>query len=287
MCRSARGKGQTFAPFYHSEDADEHEHLVKLNHEVPTAFPAQVLEEAAALPLSPQPEDLAGRKDIRHLPLVTIDGADARDFDDAIHVEKKGQGWLLRVAIADVSHYVRPTRSRRPSLDREALARGNSWYFPRSVEPMLPPALSNGLCSLKPHEDRLAVLVEIPFTAQGLPGQARFALAVMRSAARLTYDVVKACLLDSDTGALARLRSQTHGAAVLAMLEEAFALFSVLREQRRRRGSLDFDLPEPCYAFNQQGRVTDVCQAQRHDAHRRRAGGRDLPAHERQRRPDR
>lgn len=111
---------------------------------------------------------MAGREDVRALPLVTIDGADARDFDDAVQVEARpGGGWLLRVAIADVSHYVRP----RSALDTEALARGNSWYFPTSVEPMLPPALCDGLCSLRPDEDRLAMLAEIPFSATGQPGR--------------------------------------------------------------------------------------------------------------------
>lgn len=251
------------------DDADVQENLVKLNHEVPRDFPAPVLDEAAALPAAPAQADLAGREDLRALPLVTIDGADARDFDDAVQVERKGAGWLLRVAIADVSHYVRPAPGKRHAgLDAEALARGNSWYFPRSVEPMLPPALSNGLCSLNPDEDRLAVLAEIPFSATAQPGKARFALCVMRSAARLTYDQVKACLLDHDADALARLREKPRGGDVLAMLEEAFRLYAVLRTARRKRGSLDFDLPEPDYSFDAAGRVLEIGFRQRHDAHR-------------------
>lgn len=133
---------------------------------------------------------------------------------------------------------------------------------------MLPPALSNGLCSLKPQEDRLAVLAEIPFSPTGQPGKARFAPAVMRSAARLTYDQVKACLLDHDAEALARLRENPRGGDVLAMLEEAFRLYTVLREARRERGSLDFDLPEPEYTFDAEGRVLKIGFHQRHDAHR-------------------
>ena len=251
------------------DDVDVQEELVKLNHEVPRDFPLSVLAEAAALPAAPGEADMAGREDLRHLPLVTIDGADARDFDDAVQVERKGKGWLLRVAIADVSHYVRPAPGKgHASLDAEALARGNSWYFPRSVEPMLPPALSNGLCSLKPQEDRLAVLAEIPFSPTGQPGKARFAPAVMRSAARLTYDQVKACLLDHDAEALARLRENPRGGDVLAMLEEAFRLYTVLREARRERGSLDFDLPEPEYTFDAEGRVLKIGFRRRHDAHR-------------------
>ena len=182
------------------DDIAVQEDLVKLNHEVPREFPPRVQAEADALPSAPRHADMAGREDVRALPLVTIDGADARDFDDAIQVEARlGGGWLLRVAIADVSHYVRP----RSALDTEALARGNSWYFPTSVEPMLPPALCDGLCSLRPDEDRLAMLAEIPFSATGQPGKPRFAAVVMRSAARLTYDQVKACLLDRDEQARA------------------------------------------------------------------------------------
>ena len=251
------------------DDADVQENLVKLNHETPRDFPAAVLAEAAALPVAPVQADMDGREDLRALPLVTIDGADARDFDDAVQVERKGAGWLLRVAIADVSHYVRPAPGKgRASLDAEALERGNSWYFPRSVEPMLPPALSNGLCSLKPDEDRLAVLAEIPFSAAGQPGKARFALCVMRSAARLTYDQVRACLLDHDADALARLRETPRGVEVLAMLEEAFRLYAVLRAARQKRGSLDFDLPEADYSFDATGRVRAIGFRQRHHAHR-------------------
>lgn len=252
------------------DDVAVQEELVKINHQAPRDFPPAALAEAQALPDGPSPEDMAGREDLRHVPLVTIDGQDARDFDDAVQVERldhgkdDGKGWLLRVAIADVSQYV---RSRGP-LDAEALVRGNSWYFPRSVEPMLPPALSNGLCSLKPHEDRLAVLAEIPFSPTGQPGRPRFALVVMRSAARLTYDQVKACLLDGDAQALAALRQERRGREVLDMLEEAFKLYAVLREARQRRGSLDFDLPEPEYHFDDQGRLARMERRQRHDAHR-------------------
>lgn len=248
------------------DDVDVQEQLVKLNHEVPREFPPAALAEAAALPSAPTASDLALREDVRELPLVTIDGADARDFDDAVHVERRGSGWLLRVAIADVSHYVRPAAGRAGdglagvragALDAEALARGNSWYFPRSVEPMLPPALSNGLCSLRPGEDRLAVLAEIPFDAAGHPGQAHFSPVVMRSAARLTYDAVRDALLAGDAAARARIAALPRGEAVLAMLEEAFALYRLLRAARMARGSLDFDLPEPRYTFDTQGRVLE------------------------------
>ena len=253
------------------DDVAVQEELVKLNHEAPREFPPAALAEAARLPQGPTEADLAGREDVRHLPLVTIDGADARDFDDAVQVERRGKGWLLRVAIADVSHYVRPGRGHGGStgaLDAEALARGNSWYFPRSVEPMLPPALSNGLCSLRPEEDRLAMLVELPLDENGRPGKPRFAPVLMRSAARLTYDGVRDAVLEREETARAALREKPRGGEVLAMLDEAFALYRVLREKRLARGSLDFDLPEARYDFGPDGRVTGVGVVERHDAHR-------------------
>ena len=236
------------------DDIAVQEDLVKLNHEVPREFPPRVQAEADALPSAPQHADMAGREDVRALPLVTIDGADARDFDDAVQVEAVPAGLAPACTIADVSHYVRP----RSALDTEALARGNSWYFPTSVEPMLPPALCDGLCSLRPDEDRLAMLAEIPFSATGQPGRPRFAAVVMRSAARLTYDQVKACLLDRDEQARAALAAGPRGQEVLDMLETAFELYRCLREARQRRGSLDFDLPEPEYGFDDKGRLLRV-----------------------------
>ena len=253
------------------DDVAVQEQLVKCNHEAPRDFPPGALAEAAALPAAPKPEDLRDREDLRTLPFVTIDGADARDFDDAVHVTAlPGGGWCLQVAIADVSHYVRPRgQGYGGALDREAQTRGNSWYFPTSVVPMLPEALSNDLCSLKPGEDRLVVLVEIPFSATGHPGESRFALAVLRSAARLTYDQVKACLLDADMEARAALcRENARGEEVLAMLARAFALYAKLRHVRKARGSLDFDIPEAASRLDEAGRVAWFGTRVRHDAHR-------------------
>ncbi len=253
------------------DDVAVQEQLVKCNHEAPRDFPPGALAEAAALPAAPKPEDLRDREDLRTLPFVTIDGADARDFDDAVHVTALPDGgWRLQVAIADVSHYVRPRgQGYGGALDREAQTRGNSWYFPTSVVPMLPEALSNDLCSLKPGEDRLVVLVEIPFSATGHPGKSRFALAVLRSAARLTYDQVKACLLDADMEARAALcRENARGEEVLAMLARAFALYAKLRHVRKARGSLDFDIPEAASRLDEAGRVAWFGTRVRHDAHR-------------------
>ena len=178
--------GRLVARMGREDDVRVQEELVKCNHETPREFPPRVLAEAEALPGEPGPEDWRDREDLRDAVLVTIDGEDARDFDDAVEVTPEADGWLLRVAIADVSHYVRP----RTALDTEALARGNSWYFPASVEPMLPPALSNGLCSLNPDANRLCLTAEVRFNRRGLPVSARFFPAVMRSAARLTYEEI-------------------------------------------------------------------------------------------------
>lgn len=245
------------------DDVRVQEDAVRFRHDAPRDFPPRVLEEAAALSL--REEDLAGREDARSWTLVTIDGADARDFDDAVEVlPRAGGGWLLRVAIADVSHYVRP----RSALDREAAERGNSWYFPTSVNPMLPPALCDDLCSLAPGRDRLAMLVEMPVSAGGEPGAPRFVPIVMRSAARLTYDEVRDCLIDARPEALAAMEARPRGAAVLAMLREAFALSAVLWRRAEKRGASDFDLPEPRYDVGPDGRLLSVGRRERHDAHR-------------------
>lgn len=235
------------------------ETLVKNAHSVPGAFPAQVLEYAAMLPATPDLKDIEGREDLRLLPFVTIDGADARDFDDAIHVEKTPDGWILRVAIADVSHYVKPD-SNPNSLDGEALKRGNSWYFPRSVEPMLPFALSNGLCSLRPDEDRLAMLAEMTIGKNGITKSARFAPIVMRSHARLTYDQAAAFFAGSTNAGITNPE-------VTRMMTEALELYKALAKMRHERGTLEFELPEPAYSFNADGSLADIKTAERNDAH--------------------
>lgn len=241
--------------------------IVKLKHGVPSKFPPLALEQTSALPDEPDEKDVKEREDLRDLPFVTIDGADARDFDDAIQVQKRHDGWLLRVAIADVSHYVVPD-GRSGSLDREACSRGNSWYFPRSVEPMLPQALSNGLCSLRPGCDRLAVLAEIPYSRDGEPGQPRFNLIIMRSAARLTYDeageffnVLKEGKTDCEY--ITHIKDNS----ITTMLADAFDLYQKISARREQRGSLDFDLPEPSYKFDDAGHLLRIGIAPRNDAH--------------------
>ncbi|HET8723724.1 MAG TPA: ribonuclease R, partial [Anaeromyxobacteraceae bacterium] len=219
-------------------------------------FPADVEAEAEATPDRVRPEDRAGRRDLTRLPLVTIDGEDARDFDDAVHVEKlPGKGYRLVVAIADVSHYVRPGRP----LDAEALRRGTSVYFPGTVLPMLPERLSNGICSLNPEVERLCMVADMRFDATGTPGPAEVYPAVMRSAARCTYTEV-ARVLDGE-----RVPHREF-------LREAFVRMGELQEilggVRRRRGSIDFDLPESRVVLGEDGGVLAIEKRPRNRAHR-------------------
>jgi ribonuclease R len=239
-------------------DVAVQERLVKLNHSIPGPFPPKTLREAEALPDQPGEKDFAGRKDLREMPFVTIDGAKARDFDDAIYVKKRGRAYTLYVAIADVSHYV-PEGS---ALDKEALERGNSYYFPQSVEPMLPERISNGLCSLNPHVPRLAVVAEIDFTGKGIPGRTDFYPAVIESKARLTYSQVNKALMLGDAA-----EREAIGPKLLPMLETAEVLARAINAVRAARGNLDFDLPEPEILFNLQGEAEDIRPKVRHFGH--------------------
>ncbi|WP_243360693.1 ribonuclease R [Fundidesulfovibrio terrae] len=235
-------------------DVAVQEKLVKLNHSIPGPFPVRCLEQAALLPQAPGEEDFAGRRDLRDMTFVTIDGVKARDFDDAILVTEKGSGYVLFVAIADVAHYV-PEGS---PLDSEAQERGNSYYFPQSVEPMFPEALSNGLCSLNPGVPRLSMVVETVYSADGVPGESRFYNAVILSKARLTYTQVNQALFLDDQEVR---RDIAH---VLPMLETAEKLARAIHERRVERGSLDFDLPEPEILFNLQGEAVEIRPRERH-----------------------
>ncbi len=220
-------------------------------HGIPEVFPAEALAEAERLA---RPASPAGREDLRAVPLVTIDGEDARDFDDAVWAAPMGSGWRLLVAIADVAHYVRPGGA----LDREAWARGNSVYFPDRVVPMLPEALSNHWCSLRPGEDRACLFAEIEIDADGGKTAHRFGRGLMRSAARLTYEGVQAHL-DAGTDPEALPPGQ------MAALGGAFRALLVARG---RRGALDLELPERRVLLDAEGRVTDVRPRDRLDSHR-------------------
>jgi ribonuclease R len=226
-------------------------------HGLPTVFPHGALREAelASVP------SLVGREDLRAIPFVTIDGADARDFDDAVWAEADNdpanpEGWRLIVAIADVSYYVRPGSS----LDRAAYERGNSVYFPDRVVPMLPEALSNGLCSLRPNEDRACLAFQLWIDRNGALIRHRLTRGLMRSTARLTYEQVQNChegRTDDATGPLAD--------TVIAPLYGAYAR---LWEARVRRRTLDLDLPERRVVVDERGRVGDIATRVRLDSHR-------------------
>ena len=227
------------------------------NHDIPHQFPSAV-EKYVKKFSEEVPEDAKkGRVDLRALPLVTIDGEDARDFDDAVYCEKHGKGWKLWVAIADVSYYVRL----RSALDTEAYHRGNSVYFPNRVVPMLPEILSNGLCSLNPQVDRLCMVCEMRISVKGKLTDYRFYEAVMNSHARLTYTKV-AKILEGDEALRERY------AALVPHLEELHHLYRALLGARHQRGAIDFETIETKFIFNAMGRIDRIEPVVRNDAHK-------------------
>ncbi len=250
-------KGTAREKLGREDDVLVQEKIVKINHGIPMEFPEKILAAARSLPQDPGHEDLSDRRDLSGLPFVTIDGAKAKDFDDAICVSATKKGSLLRVAIADVSHYVQPGSP----LDREARSRSNSSYFPQSVEPMFPSELSTGLCSLNPHVQRLVMVAEMEFKANGARQRADFYPAVITSKARLTYSQVKAALLDHDPEEERKIQP------VMDMLDQAEKLARILAQKRKARGSLDFDLPEPEILFNIQDESVDIRPKARHFGH--------------------
>lgn len=227
-------------------------------HDLPYEFSPEIEKLSERFPKSVQKKELAGRRDLCQLPLVTIDGETARDFDDAVFCEKDGKDYRLYVAIADVSHYVKP----RDSIDQEAYNRGNSVYFPRRVIPMLPEVLSNGLCSLNPSQKRLCMVCEIRFKAGGEIIDYSFYPAVMQSQARLTYNQVAAMLTD-DTCNEAQEYSK-----LLPHLQLLEKLFKALLKARKKRGAIDFETTETQMFFNDQGKIEKILPVQRNDAHR-------------------
>ena len=227
-------------------------------HQLPLEWPDEVEQAITHLDSEVGEEAKQGRVDLRHLPLVTIDGADARDFDDAVYCEAKPKGWRLLVCIADVSSYVKPASP----LDLEAKSRGNSVYFPERVIPMLPEVLSNGLCSLNPAVDRLCMTCELYINQEGTVTRSRFYEAVMRSHARLTYDQVADMLIGGDADLCA-----SH-AELLPHLHQLYALFQVLRNVRSKLGAIDFDTTETRILFNSERKVERIIPVQRNDAHR-------------------
>ena len=227
------------------------------SHGIPWEWPEAVVDEAGRLEAEPLEEDKQNRVDLRKLPFVTIDGEDARDFDDAVYCEKRTLGgWRLWVAIADVSHYVRPGSA----LDEEAAHRGNSVYFPEKVVPMLPEALSNGLCSLKPAVDRLAMVCEMELSRAGKPSKYTFYEAVIHSHARLTYTQVGEVL---EKGAHPDVDKRR-----VPDLKRLHRLYKVLRAARDKRGAIDFETVETRIIFNEQRKIEAIVPVIRNDAHK-------------------
>jgi ribonuclease R len=225
-------------------------------HGIPTEWPRPVREEIRGLGKHVPSAAKRGRLDLRDLDLVTIDGADARDFDDAVYCEKQESGWRLVVAIADVAHYV----DVGSALDKQATARGTSVYFPDRVVPMLPEVLSNGLCSLNPKVDRLCLACDMRVTADGKVSGASFHEAVMRSSARLTYGEVNEFLTGRNPAAVP--------GGVQHVVRELHALYRVFAKVRGRRGALELDLPQTKFELGSKGEIVRIRVVERNDAHR-------------------
>ena len=233
------------------------------SYEIPNEWPAEVEAAAAKFSDGLVPSDYEHRIDLRELPFVTIDGEDAKDFDDAVYCEAKPRGgWRLLVAIADVSHYVHPS----DALDQEAQKRGNSVYFPEHVVPMLPVNLSNGLCSLNPLVDRLSLVCEMSVSAAGKVSRYSFMEGVIRSHARLTYNKVGTMLQDKDSQQGQDLRAEYQ--ALVPHLEDLYSLYDALRSQRAQRGAIDFETTETRIVFGEDRKIETIVPVQRNDAHR-------------------
>jgi len=227
-------------------------------HSLPFEFGKDVQRQAKRLPAEVRPADHKGREDLTGLPLVTIDGETAKDFDDAVYCEKKGRNYRLLVAIADVAHYVREG----DAIDKEARERGTSVYFPRRVIPMLPEELSNELCSLKPKVDRLCMVCDMEITPGGAIRSYRFYPALMHSRARLTYTEVWSWLSDP------KAATSKDAKALLPHLSSLYALYKSLAAAREKRGAIDFETAELAIQFDEHGKITAIVPAPRNDAHK-------------------
>ena len=227
-------------------------------HDLPHEFSAQVEKAAEKFPAGVTEKDLKGREDLRNLPLVTIDGETAKDFDDAVYCERRGKGFKLWVAIADVSHYVQ----HGDVIDLAARERGTSVYFPRRVIPMLPEVLSNGLCSLMPKVDRLCMVCEMDISARGDIADHRFYPAVMHSRARLTYTRVAQVIEDPQGETVRELKD------LVPHLQALHALYQGLVKARALRGAIDFETVETQMFFDDEGKIERIVPTQRNDAHR-------------------
>ncbi len=252
-------------------------------HKLPHEFTPAAIHQAERIPKLVQAADYKGRIDLRELPLITIDGETARDFDDAVYAEPmqaepispspllqsqaspasgrgglQGAGWRLVVAIADVSFYVKPD----DALDKEAFERGNSVYFPRRVIPMLPEALSNGLCSLNPDVERLCMICDMQVDAHGIVQSYKFYPSVMRSKARMTYTKV-AEMLENPQGETAQ-----EYAHIMPHVQNLYSLFKLMLNQREKRGAIEFESTETQMMFDDNGKIEKIIPVQRNDAHK-------------------
>ncbi len=228
------------------------------SHGLPHVWPEEVEQEIQAFSDEVPEAAKEGRVDLRDVPLVTIDGEDARDFDDAVYCRKTGKGWKLFVAIADVSHYV----AINSALDIEAKNRSTSVYFPEQVIPMLPEILSNGLCSLNPNVDRLCMVCEMTINAEGQMTRSRFFEAVMRSHARLTYTEVASMLVDGNKALIKKYKP------LMPHLQELYALYKAMRLSREKRGAMDFDTQETRIIFGSERKIEKIVPVVRNDAHK-------------------
>ncbi|HEY2932386.1 MAG TPA: ribonuclease R [Acidobacteriota bacterium] len=231
--------------------------IVCYKNQIPMQFPDEVLQEAEAI-RAPGRAEIESREDLRDEPIVTIDGETARDFDDAISIERAKDGFLLGVHIADVSHYVTAGQP----LDTEAFVRGTSVYFPDRAIPMLPEKLSNNVCSLRPDEDRLTMSVFMEVDSRGNVGRYRFAHSVIRSRARMTYTAVKKIVVDHDPALTQKYRDLAE------RFEWMLELSRILTAKRKAKGAIDFDLPEAEIEYDVNGEMFDIVRSERNEAHR-------------------
>jgi len=225
---------------------------------IPNEWDEDLQAQLDAIPDEIQESDFEGRKDLRNLNLVTIDGADSKDFDDAVYTKKRKNGWRLVVAIADVSHYVKPGTP----LDKEAYKRGNSVYFPQQVIPMLPEKLSNGLCSLNPKVDRLCMVCDMAIDETGKLERSQFYQAVMNSKARLTYNQVFDMLENSES------KYRETFSEVVNDIDELNNLYKVLKQARAERGALEFETTETTIVFDEDRKIKEIVPVFRNEAHK-------------------
>jgi ribonuclease R len=256
--RDGEAVGRVIEILGHPDDFGVDVEVTIRKHHLPHRFPAEVLTEALSIEEAIPGAEIARRRDFRPFECVTIDGETARDFDDAVWVDRAGNGnFVLQVHIADVSHYVKPGSA----IDNEALIRGTSVYFPDRAVPMLPLELSTGICSLKPHVDRLVMSALLEIDHQGDVVRKEFCRGVIRSAERMTYTDVH-LILEGDASLMVRY------APLVQRFELMRDLAAILQRKRAKRGSIDFDLPEPLIVFDEHGMMTSVDRAQRYTAHR-------------------